>query len=185
MVLTKVTMWVSKVSTHRSATLTVHSRSTSCIFPLTGTFSSKVSIPESSITSVSVELSPTRSLTRSLSPPRLRNWTGSFLEPVRLSSRVIRNPGTRKQASFTRRTTSSQSIDASGSKMSVSGQNRIRVPVFLVLAIFLSSWPFLNDEPLKWPGTRSSKSSVHVLPCRSTSAFSFTDKAFTTDAPTP
>ncbi len=163
----------------------MHSRSTVLIFPSTGTFSSKVSMPEIVITSVTGGALASES-TRSDRPPRLRYSKGSFSIPARRSSTRTFRPGTMKQVRATRAQIVSKSMDAWGSKTSRSGQNLILVPVLRVDLTLASVCEALNPPfGSNWPATRSRKQSRWVLPPRSTSAVSFEERALTTEAPTP
>ena len=167
------------------ATSTVHVRSTTVIFPSTGTFSSNVPVPCSVMTSVTASPVDLAS-TRSARPPLATN--SSSLPPLRLSDSRTLRPGTRKHTWMQCSRTSCGSMLRPGSNTSRSGQKRTRVPVRLggTLPVILSVELGLK-APLAsiWPGTRSTKHRRWVEPSRSTSATTLDASAFTTEAPTP
>ena len=131
---------------------------------------------------------PAASASSATSPPSPfseRKSKGSPAAPRRRSLTVARRPGTRWHMSRTRSQVAAKSKEASVSKSSQSGQKRTCVKVRRVGFSRCRSWVGVNPSPSRRPASRSLKSIRQTWPSRPTSTRIRSDRALTTEAPTP
>ena len=133
---------------------------------------------------------------KSPSPPAAEKVVERVSSPVP-SSRWMESPGTKNAVWRALSVSSSEAKLDFFPNICGSGQNRTRVPVtpFLVVPTLARTLSLTNGvksdsgegaaESAKTPGSPRWKDIAHVLPSLSTSTSRRSDRAFTTEAPTP